>query len=81
MVHEENPKNKNNILDSGFTRYQTEYALKKGRIGYNLSNKENNLRKEVLCMLSWSRWIQSNLGIVQVDRNKSIRISRQLSLG
>jgi hypothetical protein len=39
----ENLKDKNNILDSGFTRNQTYYALKKAQIGYHLSNKENNL--------------------------------------
>jgi hypothetical protein len=36
-------KDKNNILDSGFTRQQTEIALKKAQIGYDLSNKENNV--------------------------------------
>jgi hypothetical protein len=35
-------QDKNDILDSGFTRYQNEIALKKARIGYQLSNKQNN---------------------------------------
>jgi hypothetical protein len=33
------------ILDSGFTRYQNEIALKKARIGYQLSNKQNNSKE------------------------------------
>jgi hypothetical protein len=36
-------QDKNNILDSGFTRHQTESALKKAQIGYELSNEENNI--------------------------------------
>jgi hypothetical protein len=36
-------EHKNNILDSGFTRQQTEYALKKAWIGYDLSNKKNDI--------------------------------------
>jgi hypothetical protein len=33
---------KNDILDSGFTRQQSYYALKKAKMGYHLSYKENN---------------------------------------
>jgi hypothetical protein len=30
------------VLDSGFTRQQSYYALKKAKMGYHLSYKENN---------------------------------------
>jgi hypothetical protein len=43
MAEEENLKDKNKVLDSGFTRDQTYYALKKARIGYDVSNRENNI--------------------------------------
>jgi hypothetical protein len=36
-------KDKEKMLESGFTRDQTYYALKKARMGYHLSNKENHL--------------------------------------
>ena len=36
----------NDIHDSGFNRYQTYSALKKARIGYDLSNKKNNLERK-----------------------------------
>lgn len=43
-------QDKSNIIGSGFIIQQTEIALRKARIGYDLSNKKNNLRKEVLRM-------------------------------
>src|SRR5919202_5558676 len=35
-------KDKKDIFDSGFTREQGYYALKKAKMGYHLSYKENN---------------------------------------
>jgi hypothetical protein len=35
-------EDKKDIRDSGFTKHQTEYALKKAKMGYHLSYKENN---------------------------------------
>ena len=35
-------ENKKDILDSGFTRQQSYYALKKPKMAYHLSYKENN---------------------------------------
>ena len=40
----------------------------------------DTLFRRARTIVSWFRWIQNNLGIVEVDRNKNIRISRQLSL-
>jgi hypothetical protein len=49
-----------------------------------LLRKKSDLTGDILfrrarTMASWFKWIQSNLGI-EVDRNRNIRISRQLSL-
>ena len=35
---------KKDVFDSGFTRQQGYYALKKAKFGYHLSYKENNLQ-------------------------------------
>ena len=35
-------EDRNGIFNYGFTRQQTEYALKKAQMGYDISNKENN---------------------------------------
>lgn len=40
---------KNNILDSGFTRYQAYSALKKARTAYERSRKENNEKGKKHC--------------------------------
>jgi hypothetical protein len=40
----------------------------------------DTLLRRARTIVSWFRWIQTNLGIVEVDRNKNIRISRQLSI-
>ena len=40
----------------------------------------DTLFRRARTIVSWFRWIQTNLGIVEVDRNRNIRISRQLSL-
>ena len=37
MIH-----GKDEVLDSGFTRQQTEYALKKARFGHDISNMRND---------------------------------------
>ena len=34
------------VVDSGFTRQQGYYALKKAKMGYYLSYKENNLQEK-----------------------------------
>jgi hypothetical protein len=57
-------QDKSNLLDSGFTRQQTEYALKKARIGYDLSNKENNVEGK-----KYYAWI-----IYKLERELGIRV-------
>jgi hypothetical protein len=46
-------QDKKKILDSGFTREQIYYALKKARMGYDLSNKQNNVegKKYYACLI------------------------------
>jgi hypothetical protein len=49
-----------------------------------LKNKSNltgdTLVRRACTIRSWFRWIRNNLGIVEVDRNGNIRVSRQLTL-
>jgi hypothetical protein len=49
-----------------------------------LKNKSNltghTLVRRARTIRSWFRWIRNNLGIVEVDRNGNIRVSRQLTL-
>jgi hypothetical protein len=40
----------------------------------------DTLFRRARTIVSWFRWLKTNLGIVEVDRNRNIRISRQLSL-
>ena len=58
-------EDKKDIRDSGFTKHQTEYALKKAKMGYHLSYKENNVEGK-----KYYAWIiyklQRELGILAI---------------
>ena len=55
---------RNDILDSGFTRHQTEIALKKARIAYDISKKKNNLEGK-----KYYAWI-----IYKLERELGMRV-------
>ena len=56
-------EDKKDIRDSGFTKHQTEYALKKAKMGYHLSYKESNLQGKKY--YAWKLYkLQRELGVL-----------------
>jgi hypothetical protein len=68
-------QDRKDILDSGLTRHQTEIELKKAWIGYDLSNKENNVeeKKYYACQIYK---LERELGM----RTKPLREVKMLAL-